>query len=139
MTDLKIIDGGDEPKPQLQPGPGQVVTCKLVNLPAKARGLLQPYMVQARVGCKRCHGRGQVGYNPQKRMLIPCGCLVVNLTLLEAAIAAQILQLKQAVTQQQAEELECMEAELQRQPLFETEAQDGPAADSSGADHGEQR
>ena len=48
--------------------------------------LLSTDMMQARAGCRRCHGRGHVGFNLKRNVHIPCGCVVVDMDMLAEAL-----------------------------------------------------
>ena len=56
------------------------------SIQAQYRHLISTDMMQAKQGCRRCHGRGHVGYNPKRQVHIPCGCVVVDMDKLAAAL-----------------------------------------------------
>ena len=68
------------------------------SIPANFATHIQPEMVRAKAGCRKCHGRGHTGhlasstYNPilGKRVAagaaIPCACLMVDVNALQAAV-----------------------------------------------------
>lgn len=35
-------------------------------------------VLMAKQGCRRCKGRGHVGYNPKRQRHIPCSCVMVD-------------------------------------------------------------